>query len=148
MRDNDSYEDMAKFLETLLNNNKVTLGLASVFYGDQNNIPHTPTACIDPGGKRRELEGAPRRTKTTLYNYIIVYHNKLVDVSTLQDDADNRAEAIEALIHQDPYMSDSVVHSMVTSIDSGYLERRNAIYRASRLTVEASVWKQLPSQFS
>jgi len=153
-RDNDSYADMARFLEALLKNNAGALGIAnlpngtpSVFYGDQQNIPVTPTACIDPGGKRRELNGAPRKTDVTLYNYIIVYRYELGSVSDQQEDADDLIEDIEALIHQDAFMSNSVLHSMVVGIDSGYLQRRNALYRSSRLTVEATVTKQLPSQF-
>ena len=146
-RDNDSYVDMAKFLELTLNLNKVALGLSEVFFGDQQNIPSTPVACIDPGGKQRQHDGAPRRVLTTLTNYILIYHYEVKSLQEVLEDADRLAETIESLIHFDAYMADSVVHSLVTSVESGYLERRNSLYRASRLTIEATVQVQLPSEF-
>lgn len=149
MRDNDSYVDMAKFLEVLLKTRFADTGIApqNVYYGDQENVPRTPTACVDPGGKVRVLDGAPRRTMTTMTNYVIVYHYELAALPLVREASDRTAEKIEAIIHEDPYMNESVVDSMVTAVESGYLSRRNVIYRASRLTVEARSVKQLPSTF-
>jgi hypothetical protein len=123
------------------------LGLAQVYFGDQQNIPLTPVACVDPGGKSRALDGAPRRTLTVMTNYVLVYHYEVKSLQDVREDAERLAEAVETLIHADPYMTDSVVHSLVTSVESGYLSRRNSLYRASRLTVEATVQAQLPSEF-
>jgi hypothetical protein len=147
-RANDSYVDMAKFLEALLVTNRVSLGLSAVFFGDQANVPSTPTACVDPGGKSRTLNGAPRRTLVTLTNYVIIYHYEVKSLQQVREDADRLAETVETLIHSDSFMGDSVLDSLVIAVESGYLSRRNSLYRASRLTVEATVQAQLPSQFS
>lgn len=136
--------EMGDYLVDLLTSNKSSLGLQDVFYGDQNNIPRTPTACMDPGDKRRELNGAPRRTLVTLTNYIIVYHNKMQSTAKVRREDDLLAEAIEAVIHQDGTMAGLVIHSMVTSIESGYLMRDRTMFRASRITVEATVQEMLP----
>lgn len=149
MRDDDSYVNMAKYLENLLKTRHADTGVEvqDVYYGDQENIPRTPSACVDPGGKRRDLQGAPRRTEATMTNYVIVYHYEVKSMQDVREAADRVAEKIEDIIHEDAYMGNSVFDSMVTAVESGYLMRRNSLYRASRLTVEARAMKQLPSTF-
>jgi hypothetical protein len=139
-----SYVDMAKYLETLIRNNAINLGIADVYYGDQNQIPRTPSVAIEPGGKIRELNGAPRRTRVTLTNYVIVYHNPMKPMAVIRQEDDERAEAIEALIHANAQLSGLVIDSMVTSIESGYLMRERTMFRSSRLTVEAHSQEMLP----
>lgn len=139
-----SYVDMADYLKTLIETNRTSLGLADVYYGDQNNIPRTPSACVDPGGKDRGLNGAPRRTLVTLTNYVLIYHNKMTSTEIIRREDDQRAEAIEKLIHQDSQMGGLVIDSMVTGIESGYLMRERTMFRASRLTIEAHVQEMLP----
>jgi hypothetical protein len=60
---------------------------------------------------------------------------------------DELAENLEALIHQDGQMGGLVISSLVSSIESGYLMRNKAMFRASRLTVDATQQEQLPSNF-
>jgi hypothetical protein len=141
----DNLATYCEFLETLLENNKVTLGLADVFYGDQNRIPRTPTACVDPGEKRRELNGAPRRTALTLTAYVLVYHNPIASVETVAKQSDAITEAIEAKIHEDADMGGIVIDSLVTVIEYGYQAKKNTLYRVSRLTVEGRSQVLLPS---
>lgn len=152
VRDNDSLVDMADYLINLLKlpANVALSGVAveDIYYGDQTNIPRTPSACVEPGTKTRQLQGAPRRTQVDKVCHIIVYHAEVGSSSDLRKEADKTSEKIEGIIHADPYMTETVMDSMVTAIDSGYLLRRNTLYRASRLTVEARAMKQLPSQFS
>jgi hypothetical protein len=149
-RNNDSYVDMAKFLQNLLITRATDTGIAArdVYFGDQQNVPRTPSACIDPGGKTRTRNGDPRRTLVTLTNYIIVYHYEVKSLQDVREDADRLGETVEAIVHEDSFMGDSVLDSMVISVESGYLQRRNSMYRATRLTIEATAQTQLPSQFS
>lgn len=135
----------AEFLDTLLETNKVALGLAAVFYGDQNRIPVTPTACVDPGEKRRELNGAPRRTSIVLTAYILIYHNPVKNVETIARESDAISEAVEAKIHESAQMGGIVIDSLVTVVEYGYQNKNNTLYRVSRLTVEGRSQAQLPS---
>lgn len=135
----------AEFLETLLVNNQGSLGLADIYYGDQNRIPRTPTACVDPGEKRRDLNGIPRRTDIRLTVYILLYHNPINAIETITRQSDALAEDIETLIHMDAQMGGLVIDSMVTTIEFGYQTRGNNLYRVSRLTVEGRSQVQLPS---
>lgn len=143
----ESMHAVSKYLEDLLEGKKEEIGLHSVFYGDQDRIPHTPTACIEPGEKRRQLNGAPRRTEVTITVYVLVYHNPVTSTQTIREENDKVAEAIETEIHKDAYMDGLVVDSMVTMIESGYQMRSNTLFRSSRLTIEARSQVQLPSSF-
>jgi hypothetical protein len=143
----------ASYLEDLLKDNATDLGLAnkadgtpSVYYGDQNRIPVTPSACVDPGEKRRELNGAPRRTQNDLTCYILVYHNPVKGVEVVNKESDALAEAIETLIHdQGAQLGGLVNNNLVTAVEFGYQSRGNTLYRVSRLTVEGRSQAQLPS---
>jgi hypothetical protein len=136
---------VADFLEALLETNKGALGLQDVFYGDQNRIPRTPTACVDPGEKRRQLNGAPRRTQLDIVIYILVYHNAVTNVEVLAKTNDKLSEDIENVIHLDAQMGGLLIDSMVTNIEFGYASRGKTLYRVSRLTVEGRSQAQLPS---
>lgn len=136
---------VAQYLENLLETNKAVLGLQDVWYGDQSRIPRTPTACIDPGEKRRTLNGAPRRTLLDLTVYILIYHNPIKNIEVINRDSDGLAESVEAKIHENAQMGGLVIDSMVTAVEYGYQSRRNTLYRVSRLTVEGRSQVQLPS---
>lgn len=143
----DSYMVMADYLIDLLTNNMVTLGLKEVKYGDYAKVPGTPVAAVEGDNKSRELNGAPRRVMTVMTVTIIVYTGAVTAVERNQRDNDATIEAIETLIHTDPYLNGLVIDSLVTNIESSYLNRANTIYRASRLIVEGRQQVQLPSSF-
>ena len=147
----DSFTEFARITQALLEANKVALGLQVVYFGDQARIPITPAACVEPGGKRRVLNGMPRRTEVTLACYVIVYHYNLKSPQDIREDVDDQAELIESFLHMDAQLRDTnsemrVIDSMVTDIDSGYSTKsRNSLFRASRLTFEARSQVLLPS---
>lgn len=146
----DSYVAFAKDVQTRLEAAKVTLGIEQIFYGDQERIPVTPAVCIEPGDKKRTLNGLPRRTEVQMTVYLLVYHYQLDSPQTIRENNDELAESIETFLHQDAQFRDgssvpTVVDSMVTSIESGYQPKRNSLFRASRITLEARSQMQLPA---
>lgn len=146
----DSIPAQVNFLKDKIVAAQANLGISDVFYGDQERIPRTPAVCIEPGEKTRDLNGAPRRVMTEVTTYILIYHNPVTSTETIREQDDNLAEAVEALIHADPQFRDAdgnaqVIDSLVSRIESGYQQKRGALYRASRLTVDARVQAQLPS---
>lgn len=146
----DSYVSLAQIVEQKLTDNKTALGLKGIFYGDQRRIPYTPAACVEPMGKNRELQGLPRRTAVVLSCGIIVYLYNLGSPEDVRLADDEMAESIETILHQDPQLVDSngdqqVIDSMVTSIESGYQQNGNSLFRAARLTFEAHSIVQLPT---
>lgn len=152
MTDPASMVDHSKYWLQLLKDSQSNLGIVDVYYGDQSRIPRTPTVCVEPGEKRNALHGAPRRVEVTIETYVLVYHNAVSSTQTIREEDDALAEAIENLIHGQPYMKnaagdDQAVDSLVTRIESGFQQRSAALLRASRLTVESRVLTQLPSAF-
>jgi hypothetical protein len=141
----DSLKVFSEYLETLLETHKGTLGIVDIYYGDQSRIPRTPSACVDPGEKFQQLNGAPRRVAITLTTYVLIYHNPVKGVEALSKESDAIAEAVENRIHLNPTFDGLVIDSLVSRIEYGYQTRGNTLYRVSRLTVEGRSQEQLPS---
>jgi hypothetical protein len=119
--------------------NKVDIGtgIEDVFYGDQTMIPRTPALCLEPDGKKRELQGVPRRTENMYTMYIILYVSKVDDTQANARDALVLAEAVEDFLHADPTLDDRVIHSFCTEVEPGYRTRQGTRYRACRITFQA-----------
>lgn len=115
---------------------KVTLGLADVFYGDQKQIPRTPTLCLEPDGKRRELAGVPRRTENTLSFYGLLYISKVEDVQINARDALMLAETVETYMHLDPTSGGYLIHGFCSEVEPGYRVRGDTRFRACRIKFE------------
>jgi hypothetical protein len=141
----DSLLAHAKYLETLLETNKVSLGLQAVYFGDQLTIPKTPIACVEPGEKTRTLNGHPRRTAVSLTNYIIIYHHQITSAEVREETNLQLAETVEALVHANNQFGGIAIDSLVTVVEAGYTERRNTFFRSSRLAIESRQQVQLPS---
>lgn len=146
----DSYVTLAHTIEAKLVASKELLGIKRVYYGDQERIPETPSVCVEPGGKTRELNGMPRRTEVTMVCFIFVYHYRLASPEDIREENDELAETIEAFLHTDAQLRvatvPTVIDSMVRGVESGISNKgRNSLFRASRLTFEARSQVLLPS---
>lgn len=140
----DSIVTLCQYIVDKLTDNAEALGLVDIYYGDQERIATSPAACVEPGPKNRDLQGANRRTENTITIYVIVYHSEIRSPQSNRKDADALAEAIEAVLHLDPTLGGYVRHSYVTNISPGYVNKINGPMRASRLTFEASNITMLP----
>jgi hypothetical protein len=120
------------------------LGINDIFKGDQLKIARTPTVCIEPTTKRRQLVGAPRRTETEVEFDLLVYHSRVDDNQRNREDLDILADGIEEVIHKDPTMGGLVIHSMVSSMDPGYSAKGSVFYRAYKITVQCQIREMLP----
>lgn len=141
----DSLAVATLYLFNLIDAQKVTLGLADNFYGDQQKIPRTPTTCVFASQKYREIQGAPRRVQNTLEMYVHLYISKVTDSDLDWKQADTLAEAVEGVIHADPTFGGLGYHSLVTSNEAGYLRRpMNSMFKGNRLMVQLMSKTQLP----
>jgi len=140
-------EEYAQFFVDLITNNLSAVGLADVFYGDQQKIAKTPIACVEPGMKRREENGAPRRYMNLMNTHIIIYHGQVQSTSQNQKVTDGIAESLQDLIHADATLEGRCIDSVVRSVEPGYQTRGTSLFRASMLTVEARQQELLPSNF-
>lgn len=142
--------EIAEALVTKLETNKVSLGLADVFYGDQEKLPSTPIACVEPDTKTNTLSSAQRKVQIEFQVFILLYHSAVQSPEANRRDSDQLAADIETLIHADrtllrPDLTDRVIHCMIESVASGYVTKSNTLVRASRLTFSALSQTILPS---
>lgn len=140
----DSLVQVTLWVETLLDDRKAQLGLKDVYYGDQNKVPFTPVACVEPGRKRRVMEGAPRQGRMTMEVIILVYLLKIGDIQATRKEVDAVAELIETELHKDAQMDGLAIHSFVSELESGYAYRGSSLYRTARITFEVDSKVGLP----
>jgi hypothetical protein len=137
--------EVCEYVEDLLRLNQSLLGLEEIYYGDQAKIPVTPVACIEPGEKRSSWKGAQRMARVEFEAYVLVYHN---DVRSPQDNrraADKLAEDIASVISSHAQFEGLVISNLVTSVESGYVDRGSTTMRSSRITFQALSQELLPS---
>lgn len=129
-----------------------SLGFEDVFYGDQNLIPRSPAACIEPVVIHRELIGLPYNMENRMQVYVYVYFALQSDVQAVQLGVDELAEDTAEVINKDglppagALASDPdttgtsfggrVIWGHVAKIEYGYAVKRNQLHRADRLTVD------------
>jgi hypothetical protein len=144
----DRLDILGGYVYNLLLDNKVALGLADVWYGDQNITPTTPCAVVETGPKRRAYNGAPRRYGIAIDIYIILYLEKIQDQQLNRKQSETLAEDVEALLHQDWTMGGLVIESYVATSEPAYATRGRSLVSATRLTLTATSEKMLPSQYN
>ena len=131
-------------LVDLLEANKLDLGLQKVYYGDQNKIDESPSACIESGPVNRPMDGVPDMILNTIQAFIIIYHGRVQDVQVTKKETEQFAERIEDYLHtnlqlRDPTgdpASEIVIHGWVIENMPGYASKgaSNTLWYASRLT--------------
>lgn len=107
-----------------------------VWYGDQNLIPRTPAAAVEPGARGREWAGTSRSSMNTFVVDVIIYHSQLEDVNLTRQEALELAEDVEVLLHSDPTLGGLVIDSLCTSLEPGYAERGNILLQATSVRWE------------
>ena len=119
------------------------LGLRKVYYGDQNKVDESPTACVEAGPVNRPMDGVPDMILNTFQVFVIVYHSRVQDNQTTKLEAEQFAEAIEDYLHTNLQLRDAsgdpaseiVIHGWVIENMAGYATKGvNTLWRASRLT--------------
>lgn len=126
----------------ILTTNKVLLGLSDVWFGDQTLIPRIPAICVEPGIKRRNLEGVPDMTQMEIDTIFYVYHSP-VDTEKQQSRRESIqfAEDVEEYLHVNhTRLMDATgliqltIHSYCTQFDPGYMYKRNTLYHSVQMT--------------
>lgn len=120
----------------LKSSSNVVVDAADIYFGDQDKMPRTPSICVDPGNRRRDLQGVSFRTDNNFTIYILVYHSKVQDNELTRKEAQQISEAVETLLHLDPQLGGLVIHSYCSLNESGYVYRQNTMYRTNRVTFE------------
>lgn len=142
-----SIVDVAAAHEQLLNDNMNALGVKAVYYGDQDKLATTPVVCVEPDTKKQDYRGGGvnRMLGVNITVFLLVYHSFVQSAQENRKGADQLAEAIEDLIHQDATLGGLVIECHVSEVASGYATKGNSLVRANRITIEHVTQNRLPS---
>lgn len=131
-----------RFYEILLGV-KAELGLADVWFGDQDNLPRTPALCVEPGVKRRTLKAVQNMTENSIDTYFLLYHSKLGPDTDQQLERRNTvqfAENVEEYLHinylrlYDLAGNQLTIHGHCSDLDPGFSYKNGTLYNAVRMT--------------
>jgi len=146
---------IARRWQAIIEANKATFGIVDVWFGDQTMLPHTPSLCVEPGIKRRRLEGVPDMTTMEIDTTFIIYHSPVdSDNQQARDDSILFAEDVEEYLHLNHLIlfdaggtNQLTVHSYCTDFDPGYSFKVKTLYNAVRMTWTNLVKVSLQHQF-
>ena len=102
-----------------------------VFFGlEQSGFGPLPVVLVEPGDKRKRLEGTSRRTLNEFRVEIMMLHCNVNDArSKNRRDALLRAENLELILQGDLQLGGLVIQSYVTSIAAGrYFTKNGLVY--------------------
>lgn len=138
MSNTDKTTVVASFIKSLLLDNKYTLGLTDVFYGNHNMIPRGPVVMLRPGIKDRNLKGvsAPGGRVQNLLTVLIdvMQADPLSGEEKARAFLDDLAESVETLVHADTTLGGLVIHGFVHRWDPGEVYINDTMWRTVRLT--------------
>lgn len=131
---------VAEYLKTLLEND-VALGFKEVYYGDQDLIRHSPTACVAPAQQTRTLTETGLHVNNDMVIYILIYGGQLGDMQGNSLDTDKLTEETVVAIDKDSVpavyggtqLGGNVIEGSCDGIEYGYAIRGNKLIRSNRI---------------
>jgi|SRR5246127_4956399 len=139
-----SSEVVANAIKAKIDAQMGALGIAATFYGDQTQVPKTPTVCITPGNKRREYQGASLMTLNTFETYVFVYFCKIQDIQQNLHGAQTLADAIEPIVQADLTLGGIVIGTLCTQNEPGMVNKMGSLMMGNRMTFESFSKTRLP----
>jgi hypothetical protein len=108
---------------------------SDMYYGDQKNIPRTPSLCIEPSHLERSLDGAsiPPRTRNEFDVIVYVYLYNLTSVQQLSQDKDKLLDDVADVLHFDWTINDTVIFGHCRSSEYGYSLKANSLVRSGKI---------------
>jgi len=130
-----STDEVVQHLTDFIEANKVTLGVAKVYYGEQSNIPAFPAVMVAGAPLGRELHGT-RTFKLTFTVFIYVIDAKLSNTKSQRIKTDlQTAKNITELVHTDLTLGGNITFGFITSDEAGVLAKgMGAAVVGTRLT--------------
>ena len=136
------YEVTNAIYETL-ENEKVALGIATVYFGNQNLVPEFPSVWVASSRLERQL-AAPGSTHKWALGFrvmVTLVHGKIQSSEINAREEEQLSEAIEAKLHEDLKLGERVIFGMVTLREPGQIPIMDNVQRhflrATRMTWEA-----------
>ena len=139
-----SAEVVANAIFNVIQAQKVALGVAVMYYGDQTQLDKTPAVCVSPGNKQRGWEGASLATRNTFETYVYVYYGKIQDVQVNLHAAQTLADAIEPVVQTDITLGGLVIATLCTQNEPGMINKMGSLMMGNRMTFESFSKTRLP----
>lgn len=127
---------VAEYIFNLIDANKANLLITTVLYGNHNTLPNAGVAVVTAMGKRRMLVGASApggRTENQLIVVIDLHWSRVGDEATERRAADDRATALENLIHSDVTLGGLIIHGFISDVDRGETNTNASMFRSVRM---------------
>ena len=121
--------EVSKYIRRLLELHKVEFDIKALFYGDQDQIPASPTVCVEPAQTEREWSGAPYQTDNEIDIAILVYMTGLEDNTTIQEKCDKLTDDIADFINKEALSEMFDGNQLNGMLTSGHCRRHEYGYR-------------------
>jgi hypothetical protein len=133
----------------ILDANKASLGIQDVWFGDQQLVPRVPALCVEPGTKRRVLQGVPDLTLNEIDTHFLLYHSPVADSQTSRRAAIAFAEAVETFLHENHLRLHAAngdqltIHGFMAEMDPAYSFRPGTLHHAAVMTWTSTTKRRL-----
>lgn len=120
---------------------------ATIFYGDQDKFPTTPTYAVEPVRKDRDLDSERVGKVYDIYftaqviGYLTQIHQS---EQIVREEVDVLGEKCEEIIHRDHKLGGLVQDVVVQTVESGFAYKKDSKYKAVILTVRGRSLEGLP----
>lgn len=116
-----STDEVVQALTDKIETNKVSLGIAGVYYGEQNAVPAFPAVMVAGSPLQREIHGT-RTFMLTFTVFIYVIDAKLSIGKSARIKVDlQEARAITSLIHTDKTLGGNIIFGFISGEEPGVL---------------------------
>ncbi len=109
------------------------LDVRAVWYNVSSSVPETPAVLIEPQAKESDLYETGHYVINNFTVHFTVLHSRLDSEGVTNQECLALAEDLETLLHKNRTLNDTLVHSMVSSIELGLATRQKVTLRAARL---------------
>lgn len=137
-------DEMCEAIVGLLENRREDIGLAAVYYGDQELIPEFPAVAVEPAPKSRSIRST-HEYEIRLRVTVFIHHEKIQSSQLTRKQTDALAEDVEVALHEDRSFGGMLINSFVVSSDPGVSLRRTAGEQVMLRTTRLS-WEGLSKQ--
>ncbi len=120
---------------------------ARVWYGEQDKYPTTPSYCVEPVRKSRDLESQKLQRVYDIYftAQVMCYLSQITQGEEIvREEVDRLGEQVEEILHRDHTLGGLTMDFIVTDLESGYAYKQDSKYKAVILTVRGMSREGLP----
>jgi len=137
-------EALETYIKAANSGSTFDLNVRDVWYNIDSSVPETPAILIEPQNLDRDMQQTGFTTINTFSVHFTVLHSRLGSEGDTRQECLKIAEDLEEVLHANRRLDDTLIHSLVSSIDLGVAARGKVTLRAARLVWEGFNKTKLP----